>query len=152
MVAIAHGKGVIKCFLYEKLNGVMFADFIRENFSSMFEDSANPRGKLFLQDGDPSQNSGPSLEAIESVGCRLFRIPPRSPDLNPIENVFHNIGKSIREDAMTNRIEKETFQQFVDRVKRLCLSYSPEIIDRTIESMPKRIDMVIKSKGQRTKY
>ncbi len=152
MVAIAHGKGVIKCFLYEKLNGVMCADFIREHFPSMFQDSANPRGKLFLQDGDPSQNSAPSKEAMESVGCRLFKIPPRSPDLNPIENVFHNIGKKIREDAMTKRIEKETFQQFVDRAKRICLSYSPEIIDRTIESMPRRIDMVIKSKGQRTKY
>ena len=152
MIAIAHGRGVIKCLLYKKLNGEMCADFIREHFPSMFANSSNARGKLFLQDGDPSQNSKVSKEAMDSIGCRLFHIPPRSPDLNPIENVFHNIGKGLRQEAFTKKIQKETFQQFVDRARRTCLSYSSEIIDRTIESMPKRIDMVIKNKGQRTKY
>lgn len=152
MVAISHGRGVTKCLLYNKLNGEMCADFIRDHFPSMFSESPNPRGKLFLQDGDPSQNSKVSRDAMDSIGCRLFHIPARSPDLNPIENVFHNIGKKLREDALTKRIEQETFQQFADRARRICLSYPSEVIDKTIESMPKRIDMVIKSKGQRTKY
>ena len=152
IVAIAHGKGVTKCFLYDKLNGEMFADFVRENFPSMFENSANPCGKLFLQDGDPSQNSKPALEVMERVGCRLFKIPARSPDLNPIENIFHLIGKRLREQALKNRIERETFQQFVNRAVHMCLTFPSDIIDKTIESMPKRIDMVIKNKGGRTKY
>lgn len=152
MVAIAHGRGVIKCLLYKKLNGEMCANFIRNHFPAMFADSPNPRGKLFLQDGDPSQNSKVSKVAMDSIGCRLFHIPARSPDLNPIENVFHNIGKILRQDALTNRIEKETFKQFAERAQRICLSYSSDIIDKTIESMPRRINMVIQNKGQRTKY
>ena len=41
----------------------------------------NQSGKLFLQDEDPSQNSALAREAMEAVGCRLFKIPARSPDL-----------------------------------------------------------------------
>ena len=36
---------------------------------------------------------------MEKVGCRLFKIPARSPVLNPMENVFHLICKKLREDA-----------------------------------------------------
>ena len=69
MVAIAYGKGVIKCHQYHgNVNSEMCADFIKEQFPSMFENSPNPKGKLFLQDGDPSQNSALAREAMESVG------------------------------------------------------------------------------------
>ena len=51
---------------------------------------------LFLQDGDPSKNCHMSREVMENVGCRLFKIPARSPELNLIENVFHLIGKRLK--------------------------------------------------------
>ena len=58
IVAIAYNKGVILCEQYHgRINGEMFADFILKHFNETFEKSANPRGKFFLQDGDPSQNS-----------------------------------------------------------------------------------------------
>ena len=57
-VAIAYGHGAVLCAQYEEqLTGQFFADFVREHFENAFENSSNPRGKLFLQDGDPSQNS-----------------------------------------------------------------------------------------------
>ena len=80
MVAISHNKGVIKCHQYEgAVNGETCKDFIEKHFKSMCENSSNPRGKLFLQDGDPSQNSKLAAEAWDSIGCRLFKIPARSP-------------------------------------------------------------------------
>jgi len=106
----------------------------------------------FLQDGDPSQNSALAREAMDVVGCRLFKILARSHDLNPIENAFHNIRKKILEDGIDKRIEKETYDQFCSRVHKTILEYSSATIDRTIDSMPKRVDMIIKNKGLRTKY
>ena len=91
MVAVAHNKGVINCHLYLSLLILKHKSFIDELFSDMFKNSANPKGKLFLQDGDPSQNSKIACEAMDS-GCRLFKIPPCSPDLNLIENMFDLIG------------------------------------------------------------
>ncbi len=125
---------------------------MREQFPALFERSSNPKGKLFLQDGDPSQNSRKAQEAISQVGGKKFSIPARSPDLNPIENVFNNVKFQMREDALKNRITHETYSQFCARAKATLLNYSSEVIDRTIESMGKRVDMVIKAKGQRIRY
>ncbi len=38
------------------------------------------------------------------------------------------------------------------RVKHTLMNMSVDVIDKTIESMNKRIDMVIKAKGKRIKY
>lgn len=153
MVAICHGKGVIKCHRYEgKMNGEKFKEFVQGHFPEMFKMGNNSRGKLFLQDGDPSQNSKVVMDAVEKIPCQLFSIPPRSPDLNPIENIFHLAGKALKKDALNRNIVKETYEQFTDRIKHTLLNFSSDTISRTIASMSKRIDAIIKAKGQRIKY
>ena len=47
---------------------------------------------------------------------------------------------------------KETFGEVCNRIKQTMMDFPSDVIDRTIELMPKRIDMVIKNKGNRTKY
>ena len=91
-VAIAHSHGVVMCEQYkEKLTGEFFAKFIKEHFQNTFGKDNSPTGKLFLQDGDPCQNSHKVKSAMLDIGAQLFAIPPRSPDINPIENFFHLI-------------------------------------------------------------
>ena len=46
----------------------------------MFKYTANPKWKMFVQGGDPSQNSNVAYKTMDSVGCRLFNIPTRFPD------------------------------------------------------------------------
>ena len=153
MVAVAHSKGIVKCYQYEgRINGEKLVKFIEEQFPDMFLKGNNKKGKLFLQDGDPSQNCKISREAMRKVGCRLFKIRARSSDLNPIENVLLLIGKKLREDAVSRNLTKETFRQFSKRIIRTVLAFPTNVIDKTIESMPRRIDNVIKCQGQRTKY
>ena len=54
LIAIAYGHGAVLCEQYEgRLTGQFFEEFVREQFENAFENSSNPRGKLFLQDGDP---------------------------------------------------------------------------------------------------
>ena len=53
-----------------------------------------------------------SREVMENVGCRLFKIPARSPELNLIENVFHLIDKKLKEDPVSRNLTKKTFRQF----------------------------------------
>ena len=106
---------------------------------------------LFLQDGDPSKNCHMSREVMENVGCRLFKIPARSPELNLIENVFHLIGKKLKEDAVSRNLTKKTFRQFWKRIIHIVLVFTTDVIDKTIESMQRDIDNVVKCQGQRNK-
>ena len=115
----------------------------------MPEKSANLRGKLFVQDGalrDPSQISKLSCNAMAKVGSRLFKIPPKFPDLNPTENTFHNKRKQLKKDVLNKSLEKESCTEICRRIKRDYLVLS--IVDPTT----KKIHDVINDKGQRIKY
>ena len=150
---IAFGKGVILAEqYYGNLNGQLFAAFVREHFPKVFAASANPTGKLFLQDGDPSQNSKKAMDAIYEVGGKKFTIPTRSPDLNPIENVFNNVKRHLQEEALEQFITRENFEQFSERVKRTLENFPINVIDKTVASMNNRISAVIKGKGKRIRY
>ena len=81
-----------------------------------------------------------------------FKIPPRSPDLNPIENFFHSVTVRLNNDAIKKQITRENYMELSTRVKETMLNFSPKEIDKIIDSMDKRITAVVKGKGQRTKY
>ena len=153
IAAIAYGKGVIVAEQYfGRIDAKKFSAFVKEHFASMFKKSPNPKGKLFLQDGDPSQNSAKARTAWDAVGARKFSIPPRSPDLNPIENVFKSVKARLHEDALEKRIEREDFEEFSARVKATLESTPVDLVDNVIGSMNERIDKVVNRNGQRTRY
>ena len=60
----------------------------------------------------------------------------------------------MREEAIYKRIEAESFSQFQERVVCALNSIPYDVIDKTIASLPKRVDLIviIKSGGYRTKY
>ena len=154
-VAIAYGKGVIMCEQFPpdlRFDGVNYRQFVLEHFPLALEKSTNPVQKLVLQDGDPVQKSRQAHLAYDTVRCSIFDIPARSPDLNPIENMFHNVRRELSEQARKRRIEKETYEEFAVRVMDTIKNMPMDVIDRTIASLPKRMEMVISSKGDRSKY
>lgn len=153
MVAITYGQGVTMCEEYEeRLTGEFFGKFVRKHFPQCFAKSGKQNSRLFLQDGDPSQNSGIAKQAFIDVNGTKFSIPPRSPDLNPIENIFHIIKRKLQSDAIEQNITYESYWDFKERIKQTFSAISPKLIDKTIASMSTRIDLVIASKGQCIKY
>lgn len=101
-----------------------------------------------MQDVDPNQNSKLARQAFKKIFARNFDIQPRSPDLNPIENVFNFAKEELRSQALDRSITFEKFNEFSSRVKRTLCSILVEYIDKNIESMGKRIGMIIKVTGE----
>ena len=64
---------------------------------------------IFVMVNDPSQTSAKAMEALRKLRIDLKKIPPRSPDLNPIENLYRVVKKILREDAKEKCINKETW-------------------------------------------
>ena len=150
-VAISYDQGCILAHQYEVLNGETFAEFIREHFAKLFE-KCGKLSKTWLQDGDPSQNSAKSRLAQDELGCDLFPIPPRSPELNPIENVFAFVKKELRDNALKEKIQKETFQEFSGRVQKTLYSSDKGRINNIIGSYGRRLHQVILRKGEKIDY
>ena len=86
LTAVAWGKGIILSKVYDKMNGDFFADFIKNNFNLCFGKAGPKTGgkRLFVMDNDPCQTSKKAITALTQIECEFHRIPPSSPDINPI--------------------------------------------------------------------
>ena len=154
-VAIAHGKGVVLCKHHEwKITGENFGlNIVEGEFPKVFETCGSLPGKrTFLQDGCPRQNAKAASKIWKKMGYECFNIPPRSPDLNPIENLFHLVREKLKTSARESDIHRESYEDFVKRVEDIITGMPVETIDNLISSMPNRLKEVRKHKGNRTRY
>ena len=118
---MAYGKGVVLKEVCEKMDGQLFAQFIRTHFNIAIARSGPKRHgqRLFIMDNDPSQRSKVAKRTLQDIEAELHEIPPRSPDINVIESIFHLLRMGLEEEAVTENITCETFQQFRDRVLKV---------------------------------
>ena len=49
---------------------------------------------------------------MNDVDCTMFKITLRSPDLNPVEDIFHVVWKHLDDQEIENDIHQETFNEF----------------------------------------
>ena len=152
LVAISYNVGVILCEEYEHMAGNFFVSFIGQTFEQMFVESKKGDTRLFIEDNDPSQNSAVAKIALQRVSAQLLKIPPRSPDLNPIENMFKSVSDDLHDSAIEKQLERESFTQFKERVKDTIVQFPVAKINNLIESMDRRIQLILETKGQRLKY
>ena len=114
LVAFAYNEGVIICKHYfGNINGDMFAQFVKDHFNENFRKSANAKGRFFLQDGDPSQNSKKVKVAFSSTDTNIFPVLLKKPDMNSIENILNIVKQKVHADALSkNIVTFEDFDQF----------------------------------------
>ena len=120
------------------MNGDFFVQFIRNNFNLCFS-KAGPKAdgkRLFVMDNDPCQTSKKAKLALAQIECKLHRIPPRSRDINPIDNIFHLVKKMLQKEAIEhNIITKESFDAFKTRVLRCLNTFKITTIDSKITTI-----------------
>ena len=85
---------------------------------------------------------------MEDNGINVLDWPPQSPDLTPIEHLWNHSKKVLAKYPRQTKGEWEIW----DRVAEVWNNIDPEVCQNLIESMPRRIQAVIKAKGGHTKY
>ena len=77
-------------FLFCDILDQTLLTFVREVFTS------NHR---FMQDNDPKHTSGYAQQFLEDHDINWWKTPAESPDLNPIENLWHELKEFIRRET-----------------------------------------------------
>ena len=76
-------------------------------------------GDIVILDNLSSHKVSGVREAIEAAGATVLYLPPYSPDLNPIELVFSNLKRLLRDAA------ERTFEALWQTIGRLLERFSP---------------------------
>lgn len=102
----------------------------------------------FQHDGAPCHRTATVTNWLTQQGIQILGPwPGQSPDLNPIENLWTVMKRKVVEENPTSE------KTLIEAIKRVwTTSITPEYCATLVSSMPQRIQAVIKSKGQYTKY
>ena len=106
-----------------------------------------PDGHRFMQDNDPKHTSKKSRTFFENNGVNWWKTPPESPDLNPIENVWHELKEFLRRE-----IKPRTKEELVAGIRRFWDGVTSEKCTRYIRHLRKVIPMVISESGRATGF
>jgi hypothetical protein len=103
---------------------------------------------VFQQDNDPKHTSYMTEKWLSNHGVTVLDWPAQSPDLNPIEHLWHSLKLKLSK----YETKAESIGILWSRVEKEWNSFSAEDCNRYIESMPDRVKAVLKAKGGSTRY
>lgn len=104
------------------------------------------RGWQFQHDNDPKHTSAYVSKFLKKKQVRVIKWPSQSPDLNPIEHLWEELDRRIRQREMSNR--NQLLQCLEEEWKKIPLNR----LNALVNSMPSRCAAVIKANGFATKY
>jgi hypothetical protein len=108
-----------------------------------------------MQDNAPIHTASLVKEWFENEGIPLLDWPPFSPDLNPIEHLWHLIKCWLQENRPTLCLggkSKADWTALGQAIVEAWEAIPQGQIDNLIGSMQKRCKAVMKGKGWHTKY
>lgn len=103
------------CVFDGPTNGTMFQAYVEQFLVPTLK-----TGDIVVMDNLSSHKSATVREAIRSVGARLLFLPPYSPDLNPIEEMFAKLKALLRKAA------ERTLETTWNKIGDLLRLFSPE--------------------------
>ena len=112
-----------------------------------FLHEAMPNGHRFMQDNDPKHTSRTAQEFFDSESINWWKTPAESPDLNPIENVWHELKEYLRRE-----IKPRTKQELVQGIQDFWATVDVTKCQRYIRHLRKVIPRVIELNGEATGY
>lgn len=126
------------------MNTETYLDLLHDNLEECF-DKCN--GETFMQDGASCHTANIVREWFGMCELNYFESwPANSPDLNPIENVWSMMKKKLQ-DLDTSSVAK-----LKQAVVQVWGELSPTYLEKLADSVPRRLESVIKRKGNSTKY
>ena len=104
-------EGNMDAALYVKIIETTLLPFLAQKF---------PLGHRFMQDNDPKHTSGLATSFFEANNVNWWKTAPESPDLNPLENLWHELKEFIRREVKPHS-KDELVEAFYDSGKQWML-------------------------------
>ena len=111
--------------------------------------------QIFMQDNTPIHTVGVVHNWFEEQGIPLLKWPPYSPDLNPIEHLWHLMKCWLQKhhpELCSGGKSEADWQALGKAIVEAWEAIPQSTIDNLIGSMNRRCQAVIDAQGWHTKY
>ncbi len=109
------------------LDGPMTGETFRAYVQQFLAPALSP-GDVVVLDNLPAHKVAGIREALAAVGASILYLPPYSPDLNPIEQMFAKLKSLLRKAAARTR------DALWDTIGKLLPAFSPDECQNYIEN------------------
>jgi hypothetical protein len=132
-----------------KMDAKQYVEILEHSLSKSVDILEIPEENfIFQQDNDPKHTSNRATDWFEEQDIDLLDWPAQSPDLNPIEHLWMHLKVKLNEYPT----QPKGIWELWERAQLQWLFIDPEVCQKLISSMPRRLQAVIKAKGGPTKY
>lgn len=107
-----------------------------------------PEKFIFQQDGATIHTAKSSMEYFDAMGIEVLPWPARSPDLNPIENVWGKLSNEIYKEGR----QYDTVNDLKNAIMSAWGNLNEDYLTELISSMKNRVFEVINKNGGVTHY
>ena len=132
-----------------KMNADIYVDILNENLLGSLSAKGLSKEEIFYQqDNDPKHTSKKARVWFLDNEIGLLDWPAQSPDLNPIENLWNEVDRRLRQ--LPGSLSSKD-----DLWAKLQIAWNgieADFCERLVASMPERVNDVIKAKGGYTKW
>jgi len=134
------------CIFEGIMDASVYVDILQKTLLPFLE-QVYPDGHRFMQDNDPKHTSRLGKRFLTDNHVEWWKTPPESPDLNPIENMWHELKEFLRRE-----VKPRTKDELVDGIQQFWGSVSGEKCRKYIRHLHKVIPRVIELGGAATGY
>ena len=132
-------EGIMDAPLFIEILERTLVPFIQSNFPG-----GNHR---FMQDNDPKHTSRAAQQFYNHAGINWWRTPPESPDMNPIENLWHELKEFIRRE-----VKPSTKDELVNGILRFWRLVDAHKCSKYFDHLKKVLPAVIQCQGRASGY
>ena len=136
-----HGKGMTAARYQKQVLEKLVHDFYME--------ASEERGwVLFEQDRAPSHRAKSTINWLKQNSVETMPHPAASPDVVPIEPLWHNLKEHIRAQSHI----PTTLDELKSAIYEAWDQLTVEDVDRHAKTMEERVQAVLQAKGGHTQY
>ena len=126
------------------VNKVVYFELLNDHLEDCF---LKTQAQTFQQDGASCHTARDVTQWLDDCGIEWINDwPGNSPDISPIENLWAIIKGKLRSRDIS------TLPKLEAELKKCWKEFKPVVLQNLADSVPRRLQMVIKKKGYPTKY